>query len=154
MRVRNIGVDVEGFDYPLAHESAFHEGQEARLTVSSPDDEARQRHSLQEVRMSMLQSRKSGASCHCCNESLVPVGTARAREAREWQQDYHRGEVDSGKGPWLTDDVHSLTEPGGLCTDWPGSNSGDGAWDYDQEHMPFWWYQAIIPAEHRLPQAA
>lgn len=101
--------------------------------------------------MSMLQSRKSGAYCYCCNESLVPVGIARAREDREWQRDYRRGEVDGGYPYLETDDVHSLTEPGGLCEDWPYPVFVNLRWDYEQEDAPFWWYQAIIPAEHRLP---
>lgn len=105
-------------------------------------------------RMSMLQSRKSGAYYYCCNESLVIVGIARSREEREWRSDYLRGEVDGGYPYLETDDVHSLTEPGGFCADWTGSGTGDGAWDYEQEDVPFWLYQAIIPAEHRLPQAA
>lgn len=57
-----------------------------------------------------------------------------------------------GGYPYLeTDDVHSLTEPGGLCEDWPHPVFVNLRWDYDQEDVPYWWYQAIIPAEYRLP---
>lgn len=59
----------------------------------------------------MLQSRKSGAYCHCCNESLVLVGIARAREEREWRSDYRRGEVDGGYPYLETANDHKL--PGG-----------------------------------------
>ncbi len=89
--------------------------------------------------------------CRCCNEQPRHRGSQRARERAEWRRDAHRGEVDGGKDPWPTADVHGLTEPGGLCADWPHPVFVNLRWAYDQETVPFWWYQAIIPAEHRLP---
>lgn len=92
--------------------------------------------------------------CRCCNEQHRHRGAQRGRERDEWRRDYLRGEVDGGYPYLETDDVHSLTEPGGLYEDWPHPVFVNLRWDYEQEDVPYWWYQAIIPAEHRLPQAA
>lgn len=101
--------------------------------------------------LSMMGASRSVGTCRCCSTDFDTRGPSRSRERSEWPRDAHRGEVDGDKSPWLTDDVHALTEPGGFCADWPGSGTGDGAWDYEQEDVPYWWYQAIIPAEYRLP---
>lgn len=88
--------------------------------------------------------------CRCCNEQHRHRGGQRGRERVEWQADYIRGEFD-GDQLWPGEEVHDLKEPGSMCDNWSDHGSGDGAWDYEQEDVPFWWYQAIIPAERRLP---
>lgn len=98
----------------------------------------------------MMGNDLTSAPCYCCNERRRPRGAQRQQERDSWQRDVHRGEVDRD-AYFLTDDVHGLTEPGGLCSDWPHPVFVNLRWDYDQEDTPFWWYQAIIPAEHRLP---
>ncbi|WP_130841668.1 hypothetical protein [Corynebacterium neomassiliense] len=98
----------------------------------------------------MMGNDLSAAPCYCCNERRRDRGSQKRQERTEWRRDAHRGEVDGGD-PWPTDDVHGLKELGGLCADWPDPVFVNLRWDYDQEDVPFWWYQAIIPPEYRLP---